>query len=99
MQVDDLRADANNPHKVQGNPSVKCNSLNKTSESFNCYLTPAEAIALARNLLQKAQLIVELDLVDGVVHLWNVGASNEKLSCGLNKKRVGPKRKKKPTAK
>jgi len=87
MLHDEFIADKDNPHTKEGNPSVKCNMLSKTSKSFNCYLKPVEAIALARHLLSKAQIILESDISDGVVHLWNVGELNEKIGCGLNKAR------------
>ena len=51
MQLSDFLADKDNTHKEQGNPVVVCNALYKAEENFNCYLTPAQAIALARNLL------------------------------------------------
>ena len=57
-----------NRHETEGNPSVTCNALNKTATSFNCRLRPNEAIQLARNILQKAQLILEEDITDGTVH-------------------------------
>lgn len=81
-----------NAHSEQGNPVVTCNALYKAVENFNCYLTVAQAITLARNLLQKAQLIVDEKLDDAVVHLWNKGKANEKLYCGLNQGRKGPRK-------
>jgi hypothetical protein len=92
MLLSDFLADKDNPHKKQGNPGVTCNALYKTEENFNCYLTPTQAIALARNLLQKAQLILDEKLEDAVVHLWNQGKQKERLSCGLNKARKGPRK-------
>jgi hypothetical protein len=98
MLLSDFLADKRNAHKEQGNPVVACNALYKAAENFNCYLTAAQAIALARNLLQKAQLILDEKLDDAVVHMWNKGKANEKLYCGLNQARKGPRRKKKASA-
>lgn len=69
MPVMDFLDQADNTHSTQGNPGVLCNALYKAEENFNCYLTPVQAIALARNLLQKAQLLLDENLEDGVVHL------------------------------
>ena len=94
MLLSDFLADKENSHKKQGNPSVKCNALYKKTENINCLLTPAQAIALARNLLQKAQLILDENLEEAAVHMWNQGKDNEKLYCGLNKLRKGSRKKK-----
>jgi hypothetical protein len=85
MNYKDYNADPNSLDKQQGNPSVSCNAIYKTETSFNCYLTPSDAIEFARNLLQKAQLILDEGIDDAVVHVWNSG-KNKKLSCGTNKK-------------
>ncbi len=99
MQLSDFLDDSANSHREQGNPVVVCNALYKAAGSFNCYLTPAQAIALARNLLQKAQLILDEELDDAIVHLWNKDEANEKLYCGLNQGRKGPRKgTKKPAA-
>jgi hypothetical protein len=79
-------------HPKQRNPVVECNALYKTEENLNCYLTPAQAIALARNLLEKAQLILDQKLEDAAVQLWNQGKENERLYCGLIQARKGPRR-------
>ena len=92
MMLSDFLAEKNNTHKEEGNPVVACNALYKAEENFNCYLTPVQAITLARNLLQKAQLILDEKLDDAVVHLWNKGTDNEKLYCGLNQARKGPRK-------
>lgn len=93
MLLEEFMADKENAHKQQGNPGVTCNTLYKSESSFNCYLTPVQAIALARNLLQKAQLILDEGIEDAAVHLWNTG-KGEKLSCGLNKARKNSRRRK-----
>ena len=92
MLLSDFLDNKDNEHKKQGNPVVACNALWKAKGNFNCYLTTAQAIALARNLLQKAQLILDHNLEDAVVHLWNVGEDNEKLHCGLNQARKGSRK-------
>lgn len=97
MLLDDFLADTTNPHREQGNPSVECNALYKAIDSLNCYLTPTQAIELAQNLLQKAQLILDNNIEDAVVHVWNKGQANEKVYCGLTKRRKGPRKIKKPT--
>ena len=53
MLLSDFLDNKDNEHKKQGNPVVACNALWKAKGNFNCYLTTAQAIALARNLLQK----------------------------------------------
>ncbi len=88
-------ANADNEHKRQGNPSVKCNAVYKTKDNVNALLKPSQAIELARHLLQKAQIIIDNQLDDAAVHLWNQGLSNERFYCGLNTARKGPRRKKK----
>jgi hypothetical protein len=92
MLLASFLADKDSAHRKQGNPHVVCNALYKGEENVNCYLTPAQAIELARNLLQKAQLILDEKLEDAVVHLWNQGKANERLYCGLNQARKGPRR-------
>lgn len=83
---------------VQGpkrdNPAVTCNALYKTAQNVNCYLTPSQAIQLARHLLQEAQCLLENDVTDGAVQVWNQGEMNERLYCGLIAARKGPRRKK-----
>jgi len=92
MLIAEFLADKENSHKKQGNPVVRCNALWKKADNLNCLLTPPQAIALARNLLQKAQLILDENLEDAAVHVWNTGKDNEKLRCGLNKRRKGPRK-------
>jgi hypothetical protein len=90
-----LSAQAAKRHDEEGNPGVKCNAQYKKDKSWNCLLKPNEAIQLARNLLQKAQLLLEEGVDDYAVHVWSAGPGNETLSCGLNVARKGPRRKKK----
>ncbi len=85
MQVSDFKEVPDNEHFMQGQPVVRCNALYKSVDSFNCYLTAPQAIELARNLLMKAQLIVENSLEVGAVHVWNKGKRNGELRCGLHK--------------
>jgi hypothetical protein len=92
MLLAEFLADPENEHKTQGNPKVRSNALHKTGQSFNCYLTASQAIEHARNLLQKAQLILDHDLEDAVVHVWNT--SGEKLYVGMTHARKGTRRKK-----
>lgn len=87
-------ADENNSHKLQGNLKVRCNALYKNRDNVNALLTAGQAIELAYNLLRKAQIIIDHDLSDAAVHLWNQGSENERLYCGLNTARKGPRRKK-----
>ena len=74
------------------NPSVQCNALSKTAKSINCNLTPAQAKELAAYLLEKAKLVVENDIEDAAIQIWNVGVDNERLSVGLIEARKGPRR-------
>jgi hypothetical protein len=69
--------------KEDGNPKVKCSAVYKKEDSFNCQLRVEEAIQLARNLLQKAQLAAEEGEHNATVHLWNRGVGNRVLYCGL----------------
>ena len=75
------------------NPSVTCNALYKTARNINCYLTPSQAIQLAQHLLGEAQCLLDNDVTDGTVQLWNQGEASEKLHCGLIEARKGPRRK------
>jgi len=93
MRLDEYLDQEDNLHDRQGNPSVRCNSLGKTRNSFNCYLKPAQAIEFARHLLLKAQLILDEGIEDAVVHVWNVGADKETISFGLTHARKGRRRK------
>ncbi len=93
MKLSVYRANPDNRHKREGNPSVKCNAVYKKAGSLNCYLKTIQAIQLARNLLQKAQLILDEGLDDAVVQLWNAGPTSETLSCGIEKERKGGRRK------
>lgn len=94
MLLADFKADPDNEHKRQGNGRVECNALYKKEDNFNCKLTPSEAMELARHLLQKAQLILDMQLEDAAVHLWNTGKDDERLYVGLDEARKGPRRKK-----
>jgi hypothetical protein len=76
------------------NPSLQSNALYKTRKSFNCNLTPAQAIEFARHLLGKAQLILDNYIEDAVVQVWNGGEDNESISFGLIEARKGKRRKK-----
>jgi len=49
---------------------------------------------LSRNLLLKAQLILDEHLEDAAVQMWNPGQASEKVRCGLIKVRKGGRRKK-----
>lgn len=98
MRLDDFRKRPGKPEKAQGDPEVICNALYKTADSFNCYLTPAQAIALSRNLLMKAQLILEEGIEDAAVQMWNPDKNNEKVRCGLVKARKGGRRTKRADA-
>lgn len=93
MLLSEFLADPENEHTMQGNPRVKCNALHKTGKSYNCYLTATEAIEHAQHLLLKAQLILERDIKDAIVHVWNTEAGGEKLFVGLNHARKGSRRK------
>jgi hypothetical protein len=94
MLLSDFLAQEGNAESAQGNPGVTCNALSKTEKSFNCNLTVAQAIALARHLLQKAQIIIDAELEDAAVQVYNIGLNSERLSCGLTPARKGPRRKK-----
>lgn len=96
MQLTEYLADESNAHSRQGNPHVKCNALYKTRQNVNCLLTATQAIEFAQPLLQKAQLILDDQLEDAVVHVWNQGEQNEKLYVGVTAARKGPRRKKIP---
>ncbi len=94
MLLDEYLASEHNLDAQQGNPSVRCNAIYKTSKSFNCNLTPTQAIEFARYLLQKAQLILDANIEDAVVQVWNAGNSTT-LSFGLTKAVKRHRRKKK----
>jgi hypothetical protein len=65
------------------NPQVKCSAVEVSSKYLSCHLSPSEAIALARNLLDKAKLIIDEDLEDAAVHLWSdVVQTPNTLLCG-----------------
>lgn len=64
--------------------SLKCNSLSKTEKSFNCKLTIPQAIRLATTILQKTQILIDEEIPDGAVKLWNIGSGNRSLLCGLD---------------
>lgn len=98
MHLDDYLAREGDADPARRNPGVTCNALSKTKTSFNCNLTPSQAITLARHLLHKAQVILDESLEDAVVQLWNVGPDSERLSCGLTRVRKGARRKKKSVA-
>jgi hypothetical protein len=83
MLLHEFKADKDNEHRQQGNPKVLCNAVYKTEDSFNCYLTPSQAITLARHLLMKAQLLLDREIEDGAVQVWNTGPGNRVIRCGL----------------
>ena len=94
MQLIEFLANKSNKHTTDGNLGVACNALYKTKDNFNCYLTPSQAISLARNLLSKAQIILDNDLEQTAVQLWNQGENTESLYFGLVKARKGARRSK-----
>jgi hypothetical protein len=66
------------------NPQVKCNNVEMYSKYLSCHLCPSEAIELARNLLDKARLIIDEDLEDAAVHLWSDSKQTpDTLLCGI----------------
>ncbi len=75
-------------------PTVKCNALYKTKNNVNIYLTPSQAIELSRNILLKAQFILDKNIEDAGVQVWCQGANSEILGCGIDPLRKGPRRKK-----
>jgi len=93
MLLSEFLDQESNPHSKAGNPSVKCNALYKTKNNFNCYLTASQAIQHARHLLEKAQLILDNQIDDAVIQVWNQGESNERLYLGITKARKGVRRK------
>jgi hypothetical protein len=93
MQLSDFLADDQNPHTQAGNPCVVSNALYKTRQNFNCYLTPTQAIELARQLLAKAQIILDHGIEDTAVQVWNQGEHSERIYLGLTKARKGGRRK------
>jgi hypothetical protein len=73
---------------------VVTNAMYKTEDSFNCYLTSAQARQLAEHLLRKAELIENAGIEGAAVHVWSQGRDNEKLYCGgRSKARKGIRRK------
>lgn len=93
MHLSDFLADDQNPHSQAGNPCVVSNALYKTRQNFNCYLTPSQAIELARHLLAKAQIILDNDIQDTAIQVWNQGEHSERIYLGLTKARKGGRRK------
>jgi hypothetical protein len=80
-------------HKETGCPGAKCQSIVIKPKSFNCYLSASQALELARDMLLKAQIILEYgdedtDLVHGG-HL----PTTKHLSVGLwaRKRKSGDK--------
>ena len=64
-------------HREEGNGKVKCDSLYKSKKSVNCHLKAEQAVQLARNLLEKAQLLIEEGCTnDFGVHVWSRGSSS-----------------------
>jgi NAD-dependent DNA ligase len=92
MRLANDLAISSNAHDLQSNPAVEVSALYKTREHFNCYLTVTQAMKLAQNLLMKTQLIQEEGMDDIVVHLWNEGAENKNLYCGLHETRQARQR-------
>jgi hypothetical protein len=64
--------------------SHRCNFLSKTSKSFNCKLTVPQAIKLATSILSRAQILIDEEIPEGAVKLWNVGEGNGSLLCGMD---------------
>ena len=65
------------------NPQVKCNAVEMRSKYLSCHLSPSEAIELARNLLDKAKVIIDKDLEDAAVELWSDAQTPNTLLCGI----------------
>jgi len=55
---------------------------------------PQVAITAA-HLLEKARMIIDNDIEDAAVHIWNKGTNSEKLYVGLMTARNGSRRTKK----
>jgi hypothetical protein len=92
VKLSEYLAQEGNQHRREGQLPVACNAMYKTAENLNCYLTASQAIEHARAMLAKAQLILDNDIEDAVVHVWSRGKNKEKLYHGLNQARKGPPR-------
>lgn len=68
-------------------PGAKCHYIHSTESSFNCELSASQAIELARNVLLKAQLILDYGQQDtDFVHLWAM-KNSKSLSVGMQNKK------------
>ena len=83
MKLADFNRRVGKADRRRRNPVVACNALYKTATSFNCYLTVSQALELSQNLLLKAQVILDAELEDAAVQVWNSGRTSMKLRCGL----------------
>ena len=99
MLLSQFLSDPNNPHKRDGNPCIKCNTVYKKDGSFNCYFTPTQAMEFARHILAKAQLILDNGIDDAGVHLWSMCAetqesilasTNSGKVAGVNRRQIDP---------
>jgi hypothetical protein len=64
---------------------VKCNRLDKTANSFNCYLTLPQAVDLVNHLLGVVHKLMDEQRYDECVTLWNAGAKDKRISFGIDK--------------
>jgi hypothetical protein len=92
MQLSAFLANKNNPHRAAGQLPVKCNSLYVKNGNFNCYLTPSQAVQVAHNILEKAQLILDHEIEDTGVRLWVANPKSGRVYFGLTKLTANPRK-------
>ncbi len=70
--LEEFLADPENPHKVEGQLGTNANAvyLPKTKKIVNVYLSPEQALRVARNLVQKAEMLISNNVQDCGIQLW-----------------------------
>jgi hypothetical protein len=69
-------------HKAEGQVKVRCNAIYKTDKNINIKLTTAQALQLAKGLIQKSLLVMDEGADEEVaLHVWSTGGN--RLYCGM----------------
>ncbi len=63
---EEFLSDPDNPHAVEGQLGTNANAvyLPKTEKIVNVYLSPEQALRVARNLVQKAEMLMANNVQD-----------------------------------
>ena len=71
--LEEFLADPDNPHKTDGQLGTNANAVYLPSGEqsiVNVYLSPEQALRVARNLVQKAEMLISHNVQECGIQLW-----------------------------